>query len=68
VDRHDFIKKLAEACPKTGWQVTRFPVRPYRPGKSWVGMGSQAFSLGFHRTGFQPSFPEPTTHLVANKG
>jgi REP element-mobilizing transposase RayT len=24
VDRHDFIKTLAEACEKTGWQVHAF--------------------------------------------
>ena len=23
VDRHDFLKTLAEACEKTGWQVYR---------------------------------------------
>jgi REP element-mobilizing transposase RayT len=33
VDRHDFIKTLAEACQKTGWQVHAFclPVHP-EPG------------------------------------
>ncbi|HXP62949.1 MAG TPA: transposase [Dongiaceae bacterium] len=28
VDRHDFIKTLAEACQKTGWQVHAYCLMP----------------------------------------
>jgi putative transposase len=28
VDRQDFIKTLAEACQKTGWQVHAYCIRP----------------------------------------
>ena len=30
VDRHDFIKTLAEACQKTGWQVHAYCLMPKR--------------------------------------
>jgi REP element-mobilizing transposase RayT len=40
IDRHDFLKTLAEACQKTGWQVhayrmlSRIGVNPYIPSFS----------------------------------